>query len=139
MRKRRRAREFIGRDGLVAHEDRAGSVGRPKRIWRATPKVVFSRTLDSAGWDTTILREVSAPEIRALCAQPGGDMALGGAELAREFLAQDLVDDMRLYVHPVLVGRGKPLFTSPGPTRSLTLVGSRTFGNGVVLLRYARG
>ncbi len=71
------------------------------------PKVAFSRMLATAGWNTTIAREVSAPEIRSMCAEPGGDMALGGAELAGSFLALDLVDEMRLYVHPVLVGRGE--------------------------------
>ena len=107
------------------------------RIWRETPKIVYSRTLSSADWNTTIRREVSAPEIRAMSAGPGGDLALGGADLAATFLAQDLVDELRLYVHPVLVGAGKRLFASD-VVRDLELVESRVFGNGVVLLRYSR-
>ena len=107
------------------------------RIWREMPKVVYSRTLPSAGWNTAIRREVSAPEIRSMCAEPGGDLALGGADLASTFLAQDLVDELRLYVHPTLVGRGKRLFASD-LVRDLALVESRAFGNGVVLLRYSR-
>jgi len=108
------------------------------RIWREMPKVVFSRTLAAADWNTTILREVSAEQIRSLRDQPGGDMALGGADLAASFLALDLVDELRLYVHPVLIGRGRRLFHDSDLVLDLDLVESRTFGNGVVLLRYAR-
>jgi dihydrofolate reductase len=105
-------------------------------IWRDKPKIVFSRTLTRADWNTTIKREVVVEEIMALKARPGGDLALGGAGLAATFLRLDLVDEYRVYVHPVLIGRGKPLF-QPAETRTdLQLVESRAFGNGVVLLRY---
>ena len=80
------------------------------RIWRDMPKVVFSRTLETVGWDAQIRREVDPDEVRSWCAEPGGDMAVGGADLAATFLEHDLVDELRLYVHPVLVGRGKRLF-----------------------------
>jgi len=108
------------------------------RIWRDMPKVVFSRSLSTTDWNTTVRREVSAPEIRAMCDQPGGDLALGGADLAATFLSMDLVDELRLYVHPALVGRGKRLFAAGDLVRDLELVESRAFGNGVVLMRYAR-
>ena len=54
-------------------------------IWREKPKIVFSRTLQRADWNTTILRDVVPEEIMALKAQPGGDMVLGGADLAAAF------------------------------------------------------
>ncbi|MFJ3925972.1 dihydrofolate reductase family protein [Streptomyces sp. NPDC090022] len=109
-------------------------------IWRTKPKWVFSRTLRAADWNTTVLGEVDPRQIAALKAEPGGDLALSGANLAASFLAQDLVDAYRIYVHPVRVGRGTPLFpgtpvTSPLP---LELVETRTFGNGVVLLHHRR-
>ena len=63
-------------------------------------------------------------------------MAVGGADLASTFLSHDLVDELRLYVHPVLVGRGKRLFDT-GLARDFELVQTRVFGNGVVLLHYA--
>ncbi len=107
-------------------------------IWREKPKIVFSRTLERADWNTTIAREVDAEAIAALKAQPGGDLALGGADLAAAFLRLDLVDEYRLYVHPVLVGRGKPLFPESGTVARLELAETRTFGNGAVLLRYRR-
>ena len=77
-------------------------------------------------------------EVLELKAQPGGDLVLGGADLAATFLRHDLVDEIRLYVHPVLLGRGHRLFREADKTLDLDLVESRAFGNGVVLLRYQR-
>jgi len=107
-------------------------------IWREKPKIVFSRTLQRADWNTTILRDVVPEEILALKARPGGDMALGGADLAAAFMRHDLIDEYRLYVHPVVIGRGKPLFHPSDARVQLRLIETRTFGNGVVLLRYQR-
>ena len=107
-------------------------------IWRDMPKIVYSRTLERAEWNTTIVRDVIVDEVLELKAQPGGDLALGGADLAATFMHLDLIDEYRLYVHPVVIGRGKPLFPSSDARISLELAETRTFGNGVVLLRYRR-
>ncbi|MDW4907646.1 dihydrofolate reductase family protein [Streptomyces sp. ADMS] len=107
-------------------------------IWRDMPKYVYSRTLEHADWNTTIVREVVPADIRALKEQPGGDLAVSGAELAAEFMRHDLVDEFHLCVHPVLIGRGRPLFPEVDRLTRLRLTESRTFGNGVVLLRYER-
>ncbi|MFG3526900.1 dihydrofolate reductase family protein [Streptomyces sp. NPDC047917] len=107
-------------------------------IWRDMPKIVFSRTLEHAGPNATIKREVDAEEIRALKAQPGGDLCLGGADLAATFMRLDLVDEYRVYVHPVLIGRGKPLFPALAHRTALRPTETREFGSGVVLLRYGR-
>ena len=110
-------------------------------IWREMPKIVFSRTLESVAWNATLAREVDPDEIRSLKAGPGGDLVLGGAELAATFAKLDLIDEYRIYVHPTLLGRGHLLFgdSLPGlvPVK-LELAETRTFGNGVVLLRYER-
>ena len=108
------------------------------RIWRDMPKMVFSRTLEQAGWNTTIVRELDPEQIRALTEQPGGDLVVGGAALAAAFRAHDLIDEYRIYVHPVLLGQGRPLFQPTGGMASLRLAETRSFGNGVVLLRYER-
>ena len=105
------------------------------RIWRDMPKIVYSRTLDRADWNATVVREVVPAEIMAMKAQPGGDMWLGGARIAAEFQRLGLIDEYRLYVHPVVIGEGQPLFVSPVPA-SMRLLETRTFGNGVVMLRY---
>ena len=108
------------------------------RIWREMPKIVYSRTLERADWNTTIVRDVVVEEVLALKAQPGGDLALGGADLAAAFMRHDLIDEYRLYVHPVVIGRGKPLFPTSDTRTDLRLAETRAFGNGVVLLRYQR-
>jgi dihydrofolate reductase len=108
------------------------------RIWRDMPKLVYSRTLERADWNATVVRDVDPEEVRRLTAEPGGDMALGGADLADTFRRLDLVDEYRLYVHPVLVGSGRRLFGPADTPTDLRLVETRTFGNGVVLLRHER-
>ena len=107
-------------------------------IWRDMPKIVYSRTLQGAGWNTTVVREVVPEEVMRLKSQPGGDLAVGGADLAAEFLRHDLIDEFRVYVHPVLIGRGKPLFPRTDQKRELRLLETRTFDNGVVLLHFER-
>jgi dihydrofolate reductase len=107
-------------------------------IWRDMPKYVYSRTLRDAGWNTTIVPDVVAEEVRALKEQPDGDMVLGGANLAQTFMRLGLVDEYRIYVHPVLIGAGRPLFGPADMKQNLRLMQTRTFGSGVVLLRYER-
>jgi dihydrofolate reductase len=108
------------------------------RIWREMPKIVYSRTLDHADWNSTVVREVVPQEVRALKAQPGGDLVLGGADLGAAFRELGLVDEYRIYVHPVLIGRGKPMFRPSDLLIPLRLTGTHAFGNGVVLLRYSQ-
>jgi dihydrofolate reductase len=108
------------------------------RIWRDKPKIVFSRTLAKAAWNTTIVGDLVPEEIRHLKAQPGGDLVVGGAGLATAFMAHDLIDEYRFYVQPVLLGRGRLLFQPSDVRLGLRLAEARPFGNGVVLLRYER-
>jgi dihydrofolate reductase len=108
-------------------------------IWRDMPKIVYSSTLEQAGWNTTIKRDVVAEEIRELKGEPGGDLVLSGADIAAAFMRHDLIDEYRLYVHPVVIGRGKPLFPASDAKFDLRLAETRAFGNGVVLLRYLTG
>ena len=105
------------------------------RIWREMPKIVYSRTLEHAGWNTTIVRDVAVEEVEALKAAPGGDLVIGGGDLDATFLRLGLVDELWLYVHPVVLGRGRPLFPAGLPLQ-LELVATRAFANGVVLLCY---
>lgn len=106
-------------------------------IWRRMPKIVYSRTLREVGPGASLRSAVDPGEIRELQQQPGGDMTLGGVDLVETFRELDLVDEYRLYVNPVVVGRGRRLFETADEQTSLELVESRPFGNGVVLLRYA--
>ncbi len=105
-------------------------------IWRAVPKIVFSRTLRQVGPNALLRTQVDPDEVRALQQQPGGDMTLGGVDLIGTFRRLSLVDEYRLYVNPVLIGRGRRLFETTDDPTDLELVETRRFGNGVVLLRY---
>jgi dihydrofolate reductase len=102
------------------------------------PKFVFSRTLERADWNTTVVRELVPEKILELKARPGGNMVIGGANLAAAFMRHNLIDEYRLYVHPIVLGQGKPLFQPSDAKIKLRLAEARTFGNGVALLRYER-
>jgi len=106
------------------------------QVWRDVPKVVYSRASSRVGEGATPERAVDPAAVRALKAQPGGDMTVGGPDLAAAFFAHGLVDEVRLYVHPVVIGRGRRPFPDDAEL-DLDLLETRRFGNGVVLLRYA--
>src|SRR5437016_8764195 len=91
------------------------------RIWRDMPKFVYSRTLQRADWNTTIVRDVVPEEVKKLKEQPGGDMVLGGADLATAFMRHDLIDEYRIYIHPIVIGNGKRLFQLPDARINLKL------------------
>jgi dihydrofolate reductase len=108
-------------------------------VWRATPKIVVSRTLETAGWNTRVIGQNVAEEIPALKEQPGKDILLtGGSNLAASLTELGLIDEYQIVVHPVVLGGGKPLFHEPKERMNLTLIGSRTFDSRAVLLRYER-
>ena len=122
-----------------ADEDPSASMQEREfaRIWRDMPKLVYSRTLQHADWNATIVREVVPEDIQRLKQQPGGDMVVGGANLAATFARYGLVDEYRIYVQPVVLGAGHPLFPPSEKRLPLRLIDTRRFGNGVVLLHYA--
>jgi dihydrofolate reductase len=107
------------------------------RIWKAMPKVVFSRTLERVEWNSRLVRgDNIAEEVARLKAQPGRDMTVGGADLASTFIRLGLIDEYRLFVQPVVVGGGTPFFPALDHALKLRLVETRTFESGVVYLRY---
>ncbi len=115
-----------------------GTVVEFARIWRDMPKVVYSRTLERADWNASVAHDVVPADVLALKAQPGGDLVLGGADLGSQFARYDLIDEYRLYVHPVVIGRGRPMLQPSDANVSLRLIETHVFGNGVVMLRYER-
>ena len=106
-------------------------------IWTALPKVVFSTTLKTVLGHTRLASGGLAAEIERLRAEGGeGGIAIGGATLAAEAAALDLIDEYRVRVHPVLVGGGIPFFAQHERRVDLELVETRTFSSGVLYLRY---
>jgi len=106
-------------------------------IWKPLPKVVFSTTLSAVQGNARLAAGGLAEEIERLRAEPGeGDIAIGGATLAAEAAALDLIDEYRARIYPVLVGGGTPFFSRHERRVDLELVETRTFSSKVVDLRY---
>jgi dihydrofolate reductase len=109
------------------------------RIWRAMPKVVFSATLDQVVSNTRLVRDDGGQEVQKLKQQHDKDLWVGGAGLAASLMRLSLVDEYGLFVQPVLLGHGTPMFPrNQNGRRDMHLVEERRFASGVVYLRYRR-
>jgi len=108
------------------------------RIWKPLPKVVFSTTLEEVEGNTRLAGEDIAAEVAKLREEPGGDIGVGGAGLAAGLIEHGLIDEYRLFVYPVIVGGGTPLFPPLAERIDLELIETRTFASRVTYLRYRR-
>ena len=106
--------------------------------WCALPKVVFSRTLDSVRGNARLAEASLAEEAAAALEATDKDVAIGGAGLAATAIELGLVDELRIFRNPVLVGGGTPLLPPVREDVRLDLVETRTFGSRVIYERYAR-
>jgi dihydrofolate reductase len=102
--------------------------------WRSQPKWVVSRSLKSVGPNATLVEDDIEAVIRGLKAQLVGEIEVAGPDLAGSLTDLGLVDEYRLYLHPIVLGRGKPFFAGPRPP--LRLVTSDLVGEGVIRLTY---
>ncbi|HUH98654.1 MAG TPA: dihydrofolate reductase family protein [Anaerolineales bacterium] len=107
------------------------------RVWKEKRKIVFSKTLTQVGGSCQLFRGNISEEINKLKTQPGKDMFVGGPHLASTFMKLGLIDEYWLYVCPTILGSGKPMFADPGKRIDLKLIGTNSFGSGVVLLKLA--
>ena len=108
------------------------------QLWKALPKVVFSTTLQSVVGNTRLARDGLGEEVSRLKGQPGKDIAVGGAGLARACMKLGLIDEWHLFLSPVLLGGGTPYFPALDERIKLELLETQTFGSRVVFLRYRR-
>jgi dihydrofolate reductase len=108
------------------------------RIWKATPKIVFSTTLERVEGNARLVRDSVAEEAARLKEQPGKDLAVGGAGLASAFTKLGLIEEFRLFVSPIVLGGGTPYLPALDERINLELVETRTFGSRVVYVRYRR-
>jgi dihydrofolate reductase len=102
--------------------------------WRKQPKWVVSRTLTSVGPNATLLADDLEGAIRQIKAEHDGDIEVAGPVLAHSLTELGLIDEYRLYLHPVVIGKGDPYFAGPRPR--LRLVGSDPMGEDVLRLVY---
>jgi dihydrofolate reductase len=108
-------------------------------IWRETPKVVFSTTLQKVDWNTRVISENIVEEVTALKQRPGKDLLLsGGSSLATTLTEAGLIDEYHVVVHPVVLGGGKRLFPESKERITMQLIESRILDSRTVLLRYHR-
>lgn len=106
-------------------------------IWRSTPKVVFSSSLETVDSNCRLVRGDVGEELRRLRTEFEGDMDVGGATLAASFIRRGLVDEYRMIVHPIAIGAGTPYFPDLKSEVPLRLVETRTFQSGAVALSYS--
>jgi dihydrofolate reductase len=102
--------------------------------WRSQPKWVVSRSLKSVGPNATLVADNIEATIRGVKAQLDKEIDVAGPELARSLTDLGLIDEYRLYLHPVVLGRGKPFFAGPRPP--LRLVANDRIGEDVIRLTY---
>jgi dihydrofolate reductase len=107
-------------------------------VWCATPKVVFSRTLDSVQGNARLAEASLAEEAAAALDATDKDVSIGGAGLAAAAIELGLVDELRMFRYPVLVGGGTPFLPPVAEHVRLDLIETRTFGSRVMYERYRR-
>jgi dihydrofolate reductase len=106
------------------------------RIWRETPKVVFSSTVRDVDWNARVVSGDAVAEITRLKAEDGAPMDISGATLAGAAMRAGLIDEYQLLANPVLVGGGTPFFARLDSRVNLRLVETRRFPADTMLLRY---
>jgi dihydrofolate reductase len=108
-------------------------------IWNRTPRYVFSKTLETVEHNSQLIRGGDIGEaLDRIRAERPGDLEVGGARLAHQFVARDLVDEYWMVVHPVVIGAGTPYWPPGVSVGPLELVQTYRFSSGVVLLAHRR-
>jgi dihydrofolate reductase len=121
----------------------ANTSAAERTLWanvHSKKKYVFSRSLRAEATTATVIFDNLEEQVNQLKATPGKNIWLyGGAGLITSFLNLNLIDEMRLSVHPILLGSGKPIFKEIRQRKELQLLKTNTFRSGVVQLCYQRG
>lgn len=125
-------------EGMAAHWTNAE--GEIAGLMNKIPKLVFSSTLNSVDWNNSVLIKAGASaEIAKLKAQGDGDMyVFGSANLSETFIEDNLFDEYRIGISPVILGRGRPLFKQGIPSKNLSLVSAQQLLTGGVVLKYTK-
>lgn len=125
-------------EGMAAHWTK--EKGEIAELMNKIPKLVISRTLKTADWNnTTLIKENASAEVRKLKDESGRDMyVFGSAHLSETFINDDLFDEYRIGVAPVILGSGRPLFRQGISPKNLSLLSVRQISTGGVILKYSK-
>ena len=108
------------------------------QIWKQIPAIVFSSTLDRVEGNARLERGDPVAVVTRLKEQPGPDLKLGGLQLASALIQAGLVDEYQIFIQPILLGAGRPIFQALNAAIRLNLVETHTFHTGIIYLRYQR-
>jgi dihydrofolate reductase len=108
------------------------------RVWNATPKIVFSTSLDHVEGNSRLVSGDVGDVLARLRAEFPGELSVAGPTLAAQFLRRGLIDEYRVVVHPVILGAGLPFFPALEKPIGLRLIETRQFASGVTYLGYVR-
>ena len=127
--------------GRITYQELAaawpGITGTYGERMNSMPKYVPTTTLQEAEWNATLIKDNVVEEVTRLKQEPGQDIVIfGSVELIHSLMQEDLIDEYRLMVFPIVVGNGKRLFHGESQQKAFKLVQSHTFGSGVVVLTY---
>src|SRR5687767_636470 len=129
--------------GRVTYEGMAAywktAEGEIAELMNKIPKLVFSRTLKTVDWNnSTLVKGNASDEISKLKTQGNGDMyVFGSANLSETFINDNVFDEYRIGIAPVIIGSGRPLFRNKGvPSKKLALISTQQLSNGGTILKY---
>lgn len=128
-------------EGMSAHWKKAeGENDEIAELMNNIPKLIFSKTLKEVDWNnSTLINENASTEISRLKAQGGGDMyVFGSADLSETFINDDLFDEYRIGIAPVILGSGRPLFKQGIAARNLSLVSTQQLSPGGIVLKFTK-
>lgn len=106
------------------------------RLYNTKPNIVFSRTLQKVQPGDTLMREIDVEFVKNQRMGSGKYISIGGASLANAFMQLNLIDEIRLYIVPIILGGGKPMIQQKNHTLKMSLVDTRTFKSGLTMLTY---
>lgn len=128
-------------EGMSAYWKKAeGENNEIAKLMNSIPKLVFSRTLKAVEWNnSTLINQNASAEIARIKAQGDRDMyVFGSADLSRTFINDDLVDEYRIGIAPIILGSGRPLFKQGISSRNLSLVSTQQLSSGGAVLKFTK-
>jgi dihydrofolate reductase len=127
-------------EGMAAYWTKAEGEGEVAELMNKIPKLVFSKTLKSVDWNnSTLIKENASAEIKKLKEQGGKDMyVFGSANLSETFVKDNLFDEYRIGIAPVILGSGRPLFRQGISSQNLSLDSTQQLLTGGIVLKYKK-